>query len=124
MPVVVGSNHGLGSNMITGRDQAPLCAGSLRGLVRQLSIDQFENEGRRVMTDPSPGPGNGHSPMFERAGMTTYAVSCVLHVQRIFPRAHWQSCVCWLGETLRCMELRWKGGPVEVGLLSVWRVTI
>ena len=51
-----------------------LCAGSLRGLVRQLSIDQFENEGRRVMTDPSPGPGNGHSPMFERAGVHQRAV--------------------------------------------------
>ena len=35
------------------------CAGSLRGLVRQLSIDQFENEGRRVITDPSPGPAMG-----------------------------------------------------------------
>ncbi len=52
-------------------------AGSLRGLVRQLSIDQFENESRRVSCDSSkvfPGAGAGAdgtpatgSPMFERA---------------------------------------------------------
>jgi len=48
--------------------------GSLRGLVRQLSIDQFENESRRVLRCDTPSkafPGDGTSPggtpMFERA---------------------------------------------------------
>lgn len=54
-----------------------LVAGSLRGLVRQLSIDQFENESRRVSCDSSKmfqpsGSAEGSqqpggTPMFERA---------------------------------------------------------
>lgn len=40
-------------------------AGSLRGLVRQLSIDQFENEGRRVSMGPdSVGRADGPSTPF------------------------------------------------------------
>ncbi len=40
--------------------------GSLRGLVRQLSIDQFENEGRRVMGAESAVklPADGRTPIF------------------------------------------------------------
>jgi hypothetical protein len=38
--------------------------GSLRGLVRQLSIDQFENEGRRVSMG-QPGD-KSRTPVFER----------------------------------------------------------
>ena len=41
--------------------------GSLRGLVRQLSIDQFENEGRRV--DPESSAKHQKPPMFERTSM-------------------------------------------------------
>ena len=55
-----------------------IATGSLRGLVRQLSIDQFENESRRVSCDSSkalPPPGGSTpegsqpdgTPMFERA---------------------------------------------------------
>lgn len=41
--------------------------GSLRGLVRQLSIDQFENEGRRV--DPESSAKHAKTPFFERTSM-------------------------------------------------------
>ena len=41
--------------------------GSLRGLVRQLSIDQFENEGRRV--DPESSAKHERAPFFERTSM-------------------------------------------------------
>lgn len=41
--------------------------GSLRGLVRQLSIDQFENEGRRV--DPESSAKHDRTPFFERPSM-------------------------------------------------------
>ena len=41
--------------------------GSLRGLVRQLSIDQFENEGRRV--DPESSAKHGQDALFERTSM-------------------------------------------------------
>ena len=41
--------------------------GSLRGLVRQLSIDQFENEGRRV--DPESSAKHQKPPLFERTSM-------------------------------------------------------
>ena len=41
--------------------------GSLRGLVRQLSIDQFENEGRRV--DPESSAKHDRTPFFERNSM-------------------------------------------------------
>lgn len=46
--------------------------GSLRGLVRQLSIDQFENEGRRVMGAESvakPAVDSRPTPIFERHSM-------------------------------------------------------
>lgn len=39
----------------------PYPVGQLKGLVRQLSIDQFENEGRRVQTEQKI-----RSPLFER----------------------------------------------------------
>lgn len=47
----------------------PHHTGSLRGMVRQLSIDCFENESRRVSLGPESvsKPAVG-SPMFERAG--------------------------------------------------------
>ena len=41
--------------------------GSLRGLVRQLSIDQFENEGRRV--DPESSAKHQNLPILERTSM-------------------------------------------------------
>ena len=42
--------------------------GSMRGMVRQLSIDQFENEGRRVSLGPdSVSKAAMPSPMFERS---------------------------------------------------------
>ena len=48
----------------------PSDIGSLRGMVRQLSIDQFENESRRVSLGPESvsKPAVG-SPMFERVGV-------------------------------------------------------
>ena len=39
----------------------------MRDLVRQLSIDQFENEGRRV--DPESSAKHDKTPFFERASM-------------------------------------------------------
>jgi hypothetical protein len=51
----------------------------LRGLVRQLSIDQFENEGRRVMGVESAAK-SGRTPMFERSSMDPGSIHkvCVL----------------------------------------------
>ena len=47
----------------------PSLLGSLRGMVRQLSIDQFENESRRVSLGPeSVSKAAMGSPMFERSG--------------------------------------------------------
>ena len=40
--------------------------GNLRGLVRQLSIDQFENEGRRVSMGTSSVEKPQRTPLFER----------------------------------------------------------
>ena len=42
------------------------CAGNLRGLVRQLSIDQFENEGRRVSMGTDSVTKPQRTPLFER----------------------------------------------------------
>lgn len=40
--------------------------GSVAGLVRQLSIDHFENEGRRIMPE-NGGPGTGiHRKLLDR----------------------------------------------------------
>ena len=51
-------------------DQSPhppiFPAGSLRGMVRQLSIDQFENESRRVSMGPDSVSKAQLSPMFEK----------------------------------------------------------
>ena len=41
-------------------------AGNLRGLVRQLSIDQFENEGRRVSMGTNSVEKPQRTPLFER----------------------------------------------------------
>lgn len=41
-------------------------AGNLRGLVRQLSIDQFENEGRRVSMGTDSVQKPQRTPLFER----------------------------------------------------------
>lgn len=44
--------------------------GQMRGLVRQLSIDQFENESRRVSMSVSgqePGSVSRKTPMFQRS---------------------------------------------------------
>lgn len=45
-----------------------VCAGegNLRGLVRQLSIDQFENEGRRVSMGTDSVQKPQRTPLFER----------------------------------------------------------
>ena len=48
--------------------------GSLRGLVRQLSIDQFENEGRRVSMGTDSASKPPRSPLFERPSMDQGAV--------------------------------------------------
>ena len=40
--------------------------GNLRGLVRQLSIDQFENEGRRVSMGTNSVEKPQRTPLFER----------------------------------------------------------
>ena len=53
--------------------------GSLRGLVRQLSIDQFENEGRRV--DPESSAKHQKPPLFERTSMDPGSV----HKVRLLP---------------------------------------
>ena len=61
--------------------------GNLRGLVRQLSIDQFENEGRRVShgggsTDTAArGTPPIRTPLFERTSMdpgSVHKVGCDL----------------------------------------------
>ena len=66
-------------------------AGSLRGLVRQLSIDQFENEGRRVsMGTDSVGKqshASGRTPMFDRAMSEP-------GVHKVGRRALWEVCCC------------------------------
>ena len=66
-------------------------AGSLRGLVRQLSIDQFENEGRRVsMGTDSVGKqshASGRTPMFDRAMSEP-------GVHKVGRRALWGVCCC------------------------------
>ena len=50
-----------------------LDSGSLKGLVRQLSIDQFENEGRRVaMHNDSVGRPAMRTPLFERTSSGTH----------------------------------------------------
>lgn len=55
--------------------------GSLRGLVRQLSIDQFENEGRRVMGAESAikAAPNDRTPIFERHSMDPGSIHKVRH---------------------------------------------
>lgn len=50
--------------LIKGSNAVP--AGSLRGLVRQLSIDQFENEGRRVSMHTDSLGKPIRTPLFER----------------------------------------------------------
>jgi hypothetical protein len=61
--------------------------GDLRGLVRQLSIDQFENEGRRVSMVSEPG-GRARTPAVERPppdpGVHRAVLRALLH-----PR-HWR----------------------------------
>lgn len=53
--------------------------GSLRGLVRQLSIDQFENEGRRVMGAESASK-SGRTPIFDRTSMDPGSIHKVHHL--------------------------------------------
>lgn len=66
--------------------------GSLRGLVRQLSIDQFENEGRRVMGAESAAKaaGEGRTPMFERHSMDPGSIHKVCPVKQMWdvPECH------------------------------------
>ena len=52
--------------------------GSLRGLVRQLSIDQFENEGRRVSTG-SVEPGGRHARSPLNLGLDRKSFSMGIH---------------------------------------------
>ncbi|KAL6774518.1 PKL1 [Auxenochlorella protothecoides x Auxenochlorella symbiontica] len=69
--------------------------GELRGLVRQLSIDQFENEGRRVSLggaagDGPPGSGRSRTPLFERAfSMPTHGMHKQVLRELLIPR-HWR----------------------------------
>ena len=59
-------------------------AGSLRGLVRQLSIDQFENEGRRVSTGSvDPAARAGRSPL--NLGLDRKSFSLGIH--KVAPHA-------------------------------------
>ena len=52
--------------VVTERSLVPPCPGNLRGLVRQLSIDQFENEGRRVSMGTDSVGKPQRTPLFER----------------------------------------------------------
>ena len=52
--------------VVTERSLVPPCSGNLRGLVRQLSIDQFENEGRRVSMGTDSVGKPQRTPLFER----------------------------------------------------------
>ncbi|CAL5230077.1 g13534 [Coccomyxa viridis] len=58
--------------------------GSLRGLVRQLSIDQFENEGRRV--DPESSAKHDKTPFFERTSMDPGNVHKTVLRELLIPR--------------------------------------
>lgn len=59
--------------------------GSLRGLVRQLSIDQFENEGRRVsLGTESVGRSQGsRSPFLDRSASSDTSVHKVCSIVRV-----------------------------------------
>ena len=50
----------------TSAKSSAAAAGNLRGLVRQLSIDQFENEGRRVSMGTNSVEKPQRTPLFER----------------------------------------------------------
>eukprot|EP00884_Botryococcus_braunii_P021759 jgi/Botrbrau1/8267/Bobra.0001s0018.1 len=65
--------------------------GSLRGLVRQLSIDQFENEGRRVsLGTESAGRAQGlHSPFLGRTASSDTSVHKIVLAELLEPR-QWQ----------------------------------
>ncbi len=52
--------------VVTEQSLALHCPGNLRGLVRQLSIDQFENEGRRVSMGTDSVGKPQRTPLFER----------------------------------------------------------
>ena len=52
--------------VVTDLSLALHCPGNLRGLVRQLSIDQFENEGRRVSMGTDSVGKPQRTPLFER----------------------------------------------------------
>lgn len=75
-------------------------SGSLRGLVRQLSIDQFENEGRRVMGAESAAKPGARTPIFERHSMDPGSV----HKARTRPclQCHF---VC-AGPTMECFVMQ------------------
>jgi hypothetical protein len=66
--------------------------GSLRGLVRQLSIDQFENESRRVSIDSrgaaSAAAASRGTPMFERT-VSEVGVHRLVLREFLNPR-HWR----------------------------------
>ena len=53
-------------HVVTDRSLFLPCPGNLRGLVRQLSIDQFENEGRRVSMGTDSVGKPQRTPLFER----------------------------------------------------------
>ncbi|KAK9908007.1 hypothetical protein WJX75_001420 [Coccomyxa subellipsoidea] len=62
--------------------------GSLRGLVRQLSIDQFENEGRRVMGAESAikAAPSDRTPIFERHSMDPGSIHKTVLRELLNPR--------------------------------------
>jgi protein phosphatase len=66
--------------------------GSLRGLVRQLSIDQFENEGRRVMGAESAikAAPSDRTPIFERHSMDPGSIHKVRHLFQARHRPCWR----------------------------------
>ena len=84
--------------------KASYFAGALRSLVRQLSIDQFENEGRRVTLSnqdlPAKPPRPDRNGMFERSvsdpgvHRVSQRLSCLLHMLAQLGRWHGLQSLC------------------------------
>jgi hypothetical protein len=94
---------------------------SLRGLVRQLSIDQLDNEGRRVSIYENGGPGGvkDKSPLFTRSMSVT-----VRPRRGLAGGAGWRACgVGWGGACRsRAAALRRAGLEVEAARRSARRI--
>ena len=77
--------------------------GSLRGLVRQLSIDQFENEGRRVSTGSvDPAARAGRSPL--NLGLDRKSFSIGIHKVRALCTSHSELYGIINRRYLRCLQ--------------------